>query len=139
MALSFLDTSIFVYSFADDNRRTKTSRGLIRDALRHHTAVVSYQVVQEFLNVATRKFRPSMSADQASGYLQSVLMPLCAVWPSQDLYRAAIDLQADTGFSFYDSLIVAAALEAHCDRLLTEDLQSDQIVRGLRIANPFAD
>ncbi|WP_411728328.1 PIN domain-containing protein [Methyloglobulus sp.] len=59
--------------------------------------------------------------------------------PSLALYRRGLDLQSRFGFSFYDSLIVAAALESDCTRLYTEDLQHGQKIEGLTIENPFID
>jgi len=58
--------------------------------------------------------------------------------PSTALYDRALDLHSRYRFSFYDSLIVAAALEANCTRLFSEDLQHGQRVEGLVIENPFA-
>lgn len=66
-------------------------------------------------------------------------MPLWTVSPSPALYHRALDVQARYRFSFYDSLIVAAAIEAGCARLYSEDLQDDQRVDGLTIENPFRD
>ena len=63
--------------------------------------------------------------------------PLWSVMPSTRLYRHALDVRERYRFSFYDSLIVAAALEAGCTRLLSEDLQDGQVIEGLRIENPF--
>ena len=57
--------------------------------------------------------------------------------PSAALYTTALHLKARWQLAFYDSLIVAAALEAGCKRLLTEDLQDGQRIEGLRIENPF--
>ena len=57
--------------------------------------------------------------------------------PSAGLYTQALELKARWKFSFYDSLIVAAALEAGCKRLYSEDLQHGQRIQGLRIENPF--
>jgi len=57
--------------------------------------------------------------------------------PSSDLYSQAIDLQGRAAISFYDALIVAAALKAGCTRLLSEDLQHGQTFGALRIENPF--
>ena len=54
-----------------------------------------------------------------------------------DLYKRALDLRARWQFSFYDALIVAAALTAGCTRLLTEDLQHGQQVEKLTILDPF--
>ena len=63
--------------------------------------------------------------------------PLWQVNPTVALYRSAVSLQSRYRFSFYDSLIVAAALEAGCTRLYSEDLQHDQQIQQLTILNPF--
>ena len=89
--LFFLDTNIFVYSF-DRNAPEKSLRAtqLIRKALATRKGVVSYQVVQEFLNVATRKFVKPLFAAEAHLYLNRVLMPLCEIYPSASLYSQAV-------------------------------------------------
>jgi len=138
MSADFLDTNVLVYSFdSDAPAKRDRSRAIIAAALQDHSAIISSQVAQEFLNVATRKFASPMTTGQASNYLNTVLIPLCTVWPSRSLYALALQVQEDTGFSFYDALMVSGALEASCKRLLTEDLQDGQVVRGLKIVNPF--
>ena len=59
--------------------------------------------------------------------------------PTPELYRSGLQVQARYGFSFYDSLIVAAALEAGCATLYSEDMQHGQQIQGLTIRNPFAE
>ena len=138
MSTDFLDTNVLIYSFDSDARaKRERSRALIGAALQDHSAVISYQVIQEFLNVATRKFASPRTGGQASDYLSAVLLPLCTVWPSRGLYVTALNIREESGFSFYDSLIVAGAIETSCKRLLTEDLQDGQVVRGIEIVNPF--
>ena len=134
----FLDTNILVYTF-DDGAPTKQRRAqeLVEQALRSHEGVVSTQVVQEFLNVATTKFSAPLTFSDAQQYLHDVLAPLCTVFPSIDLFRNALALQQETRFSFYDSLIIGGALQAGCDALYSEDFQHNQQIRGLRILNPF--
>jgi predicted nucleic acid-binding protein len=100
--------------------------------------VVSYQVVQEFLNVAVRKFEERMSASATQVFLQRILWPMCEVFPDLDLYSEAISVREETGWDFYDSLIVSAAVRAGCPVLLTEDLQAGRKVRGVEIRNPFS-
>ena len=116
----FLDTNILVYTF-DDGAPTKQRRAqeLVEQALRSHEGVVSTQVVQEFLNVATTKFAAPLTFSDAQQYLHDVLAPLCTVFPSIDLFRNALALQQETRFSFYDSLIIGGALQAGCDALST--------------------
>ena len=134
----FLDSNVLVYLFDPaDARRRGIAEHLVSRAHHEGTAIVSFQVVQETLNVLTRKLRPAMSPEDARRALQSVLAPLWRVQPSAELYTHALVLQERYQFSFYDSLIVAAALEAGCTRLLSEDLQHGQRIEGLTIKNPF--
>jgi predicted nucleic acid-binding protein len=135
---SFLDTNILVYSFMPDNRAKRDkARGLVAQALERHDGVISFQVVQEFLNVATRKPQRRMSQAEAQQYLAQVLMPLCEVWPTASLYSEALSIADETGWSFYDSVIVSSASAAGCGVVLTEDLQTDRAIRGMEIRNPF--
>ena len=110
---------------------------LIRQAHASGNGVISFQVVQEFFNVALRKSSRTRPPDDAQRYLSEVLGPLVAVQSSQQLYAAAIRLYHRYRFSWYDAVIVAAAIEAGCRVLLTEDLQDGMEVEGLRIENPF--
>lgn len=134
----FLDTNIFVYTF--DSRepdKQDRARNLVVDALTHRRGVISHQVVQEFLNVATQKFANPLSATDALLYLDSVLGPLCEVLPTLDLYRRAIGLASRWKYSFYDSLIIASALQSECKILYSEDLQHGQTIEGVKLVNPF--
>jgi predicted nucleic acid-binding protein len=135
----FLDTNVLVYTFdrLDTEKRVR-ARSLIEQALDTGEGIISSQVVQEFLNVALRKFERPLNDDQASRYLREVLDPLCEVFSSTALFEKAISLRTRWQFSYYDSLIVAAALSADCGTLYTEDLQDGQKVESLRIVNPFA-
>jgi predicted nucleic acid-binding protein len=134
----FLDTNILVYTFdSGAPKKKRRAQELVEQALRNLEGVVSTQVVQEFLNVATSKFAVPLKLSDAQQYLQDVLSPLCSVFPSIDLYRQALVLQQDTQYSFYDSLIIGGGLQAGCDVLYSEDLQHGQQIRGLQIINPF--
>lgn len=134
----FLDTNIFIYTF--DNREPKKqarAQDLVSDALTRGRGVISYQVVQEFLSVATQKFANPLSESDALLYLDRVLGPLCEVLPTLALYRHTIGLAARWKYSFYDSLIIAAALQSECKILYSEDLQHGQEVEGVTLMNPF--
>lgn len=139
-AKAFLDTNILVYTFDDqDPGKRETARTMVGSALRDRTAIISFQVVQEFLNVATRKFATPLTEADSALYLKQVLNPLCEVHSSIDLYQDALDIQDRWKYGFYDSLILAAALAGDCDLLLTEDLQHGQKIRDITIINPFLD
>lgn len=134
----FLDTNIFVYTF-DTKAPAKAKRAarLIRQAADTGEGVVSYQVVQEFFNVAFRRFSRPMNVAEAEQYLVTVFRPLLAVHSSPTLYVEALRVSGKYRLSWYDSLIVAAALQAQCGMLYSEDLQHGQELEGLRIENPF--
>jgi predicted nucleic acid-binding protein len=134
----FLDTNVFVYSFDQGSvAKLRRSRQLIGRAVTTRTGVISYQVVQEFFNLALRKFATPMTPDEAEQYLGAVFRPLLAVNSSQALYGEALRLTRRYRLSWYDSLIVAAALEAECSVLYSEDLQHGQKIENLRVENPF--
>jgi predicted nucleic acid-binding protein len=138
MSVNFLDSNIFIYLFdetAQDKR--ETAQNIILKALENKSACISFQVIQETLNVLTRKIATPVKLDDAKAFLQQVLEPLCKVTPSTALYIKALSLQNQFRFSFYDSVIVAAALQAGCSQLLTEDLQDGQFIEDLQIVNPF--
>jgi len=134
----FIDTNIFIYLFDEtDDRKRAIANQLIQQALETRSACISYQVIQETLNVLTRKLPSPMSAENAQRFLEQVLIPLWQVMPTSPLYQRSLVLQSRCGFSFYDALIVSAALESGCIRLYTEDLQHGQQIDGLLIVNPF--
>jgi predicted nucleic acid-binding protein len=134
----FLDTNILVYTF-DNTQSEKQSiaRQLVRNALHKRAGCISYQVVQEFLNIASRKFASPFSINDSQTYLISVLEPLCEVFSSTALYHRALEISGRWGFAFYDSLIVAAALSIGSKILYTEDLQHNQKIEDTIIVNPF--
>jgi predicted nucleic acid-binding protein len=135
----FLDTNIFVYTF-DGTAPSKaaTATTLVKHAIDTRIGVISYQVVQEFFNVALRRFETPMTAAEADQYLGATFRPLLAVHSSPALFSEALRLGSKFHLSWYDSLIVAAAVEAECDTLYSEDLQHGQHLESVVIANPFA-
>jgi predicted nucleic acid-binding protein len=138
MSGDFIDTNIFIYLFDEtDDRKRAIAEQLIQQALETRNACISYQIIQETLNVVTRKLPSPMSTENARRFLEQILIPLWQTMPSPTLYQQGLELQARYGFSFYDALIVAAALESGCTRLYTEDLQHGQQVGELLIENPF--
>ena len=137
-ASTFLDTNVFVYQLdGADARKQAIADALVRRALLTQDACISFQVVQECLNVFTTKARVPLTPAQAQSYLDAVLAPLVQVGVSADLYRRALGVRARWQLSFYDGLIVAAALTVGCQRLVTEDLQHGQQIESLTIENPF--
>ena len=134
----FIDTNIFVYCF-DNSNPYKKSKALeiISNALESRNGVISYQVVQEFINIATRKFPSTFKEDDLRDFTNGILYYLWEVYPDKELFDEAQTIRLRYGFSFYDSLIMASALQSGCSYLYSEDLQSGQKIRQMTIINPF--
>ncbi len=134
----FLDTNIFVYSFDQSApQKARKAAQLIRDALTSQKGIVSFQVVQEFFNVALRRFSQPMQAADAALYLNTVFRPLLAVHSSQALYAEALFFHAQSGVSWFDSLIVSAAIQARCEVLFSEDFSTANDLVASRFAIHF--
>lgn len=138
--LFFLDTNILVYTFdASAPQKRDRARALVQSAQKTRMGRISTQVVQEFLNVATRKLAVPLRTRDAEDYLRVVLSPLCRHSPDADFYQRALVLTSSASLSWYDSLIVQAAQDLGCAILYSEDLQHGQVFGGLRVENPFRD
>ncbi|MCG8603819.1 PIN domain-containing protein [bacterium] len=136
----FLDTNVFLYSFhAAYPAKQATAKRLIRTALNEGNGSTSFQVVQEFMNVATLKFETPLSIPDCQRYLTSVLEPLCEVFTSIGLYHQALELEDRWQYSFYDALVIASALQINCKVLYSTHLPHGQKIQKLTLRNPFLE
>ncbi len=136
----FIDTNVIVYAFDNSARpKQETAKKLIKSALDTHNGMISNQVVQEFLNVATRKFATPMSHRDARYFTITVLDPLCQVFTNIEINIHALEIAERWGYSFYDSLIVAGAIQSGANILYSEDLQHGQEIYDVTIVNPFSN
>ena len=134
----FLDSNVLIYQLdARDLDKHRVADRLVGEAVANGSACISFQVVQECLNTVIRKAKVRLDGRQATAWLDAVLLPLLKVTPSSDLYRNALQGHERWQLSFYDALIVAAAQEAGCSTLLTEDLQHGQQFGHVQVINPF--
>ena len=128
---AFLDTNVLIYA-QGAGAKSEVARQMILAG-----GVISVQVLNEFAAVLRRKFR--FEWEDIAEAIADVRTALDPVRPIDVVtHTKAVSLAHTHGFSFYDSLIIASALEAGCDTLLTEDLQTGRRIEGLTIVNPFA-
>ena len=136
----FLDTNVVVYSF-DKSAPAKREKSV--NLIAEGCAKVRVQSVgrwcRSFLNVALHKWKRPMSPGDAMGYMGTTLEPLCAVFPSASLWRSALSIQIQSQYCFYDSLVVASALQCGARVLYSEDLQDGRRFDELEIRNPFTE
>lgn len=137
MTRSFFDTNVLVYLF-DDNEPEKKARAqeVFGREAGAGRACLSMQVLQEFYVSVTRKLASSLSSEVAEERVRD-LSRLTLVRVEAAMILSAIVRSREYTLSFWDALIVEAALEGGADLLLTEDLQHGQVIEGLRIENPF--
>ena len=128
---AFLDTNVLLYLLSSD--AAKADRA---EALAAAGGVISVQVLNEFVSVASRKLRMSMSEIRE---VLSAIRAVCTIEPlSIQTHDLGFNLAQRFGLTIYEALIVAAALLAKCRIVYSEDLQDGQIIESLTVRNPFA-
>jgi predicted nucleic acid-binding protein len=129
---TFFDTTILVYAVSGGNPRAAVAENLLATG-----GYISVQVLNEFAAVARRKLKMSW---EEIGEALAAVRTLCEL-PSPltvEIHDAALAIAAQYGYHIYDSLILAAALDAECDTVYSEDMQDGQRIGELTIRNPFA-
>lgn len=130
-AKAFFDTNIVLYLLSEDARKADRAEAVIAAG-----GAVSVQVLNEFASVVSRKLK--MSYAEIRDVLDTV-RAVCAVRPlTVETHDLGLEIAERFGYSLYDSLIIAAALQAECTVLYSEDMQDGQSIDGrLSIVNPF--
>ena len=129
---SFFDSNVLLYIASADQAKADRTERLVADG-----GTISVQVLNEIANVARRKMALSWNETRAFLSMMRALLPVHPL--TTTLHEKGLDLAERYGFSIYDAMIVAAALQADCETLWSEDMQDGLIVEGrLRIADPFA-
>ncbi|GAB4491412.1 MAG: PIN domain-containing protein [Thermodesulfovibrionales bacterium] len=134
----FIDTNLIVYTY-DSSAGAKHLRAveIMKDVWSSGQGIVSMQVLQEFFVTVTRKISKPLDIATANEILHD-LMKLKTVTVDKEIILKAIDIQKEHKYSFWDSAIIAAAVEGGATTLLSEDLSDRHAIRDLVIRNPFA-
>ncbi len=136
---AFVDTNIIVYLFdlAEKEKRPKATE-LISTLIDKQKPCISVQVLNEFINVVTKKIENKLSSEELIKRIE-VLNEIFFIAPIKyTTTRKALELQVKYQFSFWDSLIIASAIENECKIIYSEDFQHKQVVENrIVIINPF--
>jgi predicted nucleic acid-binding protein len=125
----FFDTNVLLYLLSADVKADKA------EALLALGGVVSVQVLNEFASVAFRKLKITWPEIRE---ILATIRAVCEVVPvTVEIHETGLAFAERYGFSFYDSLILAAAAQAKCRTVYSEDMQDGQLVQGVTIRNPF--
>ncbi len=138
-AREFVDANVLVYAYdASAGKKKVTAEQLLGQLWEAGTGCVSVQVLQEFFVTVTGKVAKPLSIEEAADRVREF-----GAWkvfaPGADDVLRTIALQKESKVSFWDAMIVHAAAELGCDVLWTEDLSDGQVIRGVRIRDPFAE
>jgi predicted nucleic acid-binding protein len=132
------DTNVMVYAFADfrDSRKTEIARTLVTGLADRNELVISTQVLKEFVNVATRKLKPSLPR-QVIQYRLTAFADLEVIPVSLEIILAAVDTHFASIISFYDALHIESARTAGAEILYSEDTQHGRRYGSVQVINPF--
>lgn len=133
----FFDTNVLVYLFDGDSPgKQAQARELFAEHARSGQIVLSPQILQEFYVTVTRKLaRPVSPEDALAAVTQFTAFPLVPV--DGAIVLRAIRLHQSDRLSFWDALVIQAALEGNCTKVFSEDMQSSRRFGNLVIQNPF--
>jgi predicted nucleic acid-binding protein len=136
-AKAFIDTNVLIYAHdIDSAAKHDLAKRVLQQLWTERAGALSTQVLQEFYVNVTRKIASPLSKKFARAVVSSYVI-WCVDTTSEEI-SAAFRIEDEARVGFWDALIVAAALKAGADRILSEDLNPGQTISGVRVENPFA-
>ena len=130
---AFVDTNVFIYAYSKTEPEKKN---IALEILKNQDVIINTQVINEFIWVMNRKFSVPMEKLRDLGV--KLLQRFEIVLIDQTTIKKALDIAIGYKYSYWDSLIIASALENNCSICYSEDMQHGQIIEDrLRIINPF--
>lgn len=133
----FVDTNIIIYAYTvSAEEKHKTAMKIMEDLWISGLGVLSTQVLQEFFAVATRNVPKPLNIKSAKEIVEDFLKWDVVINDGESILEA-IEMHEKYKYSFWDSMIIAAAIKGGCSVLLSEDLFDGQNIDGLEIKNPF--
>lgn len=136
-AKTFVDTNVLIYAHdVDAKAKYDIANRVLRELWSERTGVLSMQVLQEFYVNVTRKIATPLPKDVARLVVNSYSIWCTETTPTE--IAAAFSIEDESRIGFWDALIVASAAKAGTVRILSEDLNAQQMIAGIRVENPFA-
>jgi predicted nucleic acid-binding protein len=134
---TFIDTNIIIYAYdVTAGKKHKTAGNILADLWNSGLGVISTQVLQEFFVNVVQKIPKPIDKQQAREIVKDFLKWHVVV-NNGDSIVEAIDICLKFGYSFWDSMIIEAAIKGGAAVIVSEDLQDGQVVSGVTIRNPF--
>jgi predicted nucleic acid-binding protein len=132
----FVDTNVLVYAHDQrEGHKQKAAKQILRDLGEQRSGAVSMQVLQEFYSTVTRKLAFPLSKAEAREIVEDFAF-WCVETTPKEIGRA-FQIEDEARISFWDAMIVSAAVKCGATRILSEDLNPGQVISGVQIENPF--
>ncbi|MBD3414295.1 MAG: PIN domain-containing protein [Candidatus Aminicenantes bacterium] len=133
----FLDTNILIYAYdTSAGPKNHTAKDILMRLWDSKKGMISTQVIQEFFVTVTCKIKKPIDIDTAKVIIKDLLLWQLFVNDESSILKA-IDIHEEHQFSFWDAMILQAAVNGGAELLYTEDMTHGQVVQGVRIVNPF--
>jgi len=133
----FVDSNLLIYGHDKDaGAKHVIANKILRDLWNSETGVLSMQVLQEFYTVVTRKIQTPLPKSVARVFVEEYATWWIETTPIE--ISSAFRIEDIAKISFWDALIVAAAVKSGASEILSEDMNAGQVIAGVRIVNPFA-
>jgi predicted nucleic acid-binding protein len=133
---AFVDTNVLIYAHdVDSAAKHESAKHILKELWNTRTGALSAQVLQEFYVNVTRKIPKPLPKSAARAIVNNYLV-WCVETTTAEI-SAAFRIEDEARIAFWDALIIAAAIKAGADRILSEDLNARQTISGVRIENPF--
>ncbi|MEW6456590.1 MAG: PIN domain-containing protein [Acidobacteriota bacterium] len=135
----FLDTNIIIYAYdVSAEKKHETAKKIVVDLWDSGLGILSTQVLQEFFVSITKNISKPLNVKFARGIVSDLLRWDVVVNDGQSLLEA-IEIHSKYKYSFWDSMVIQAAIKGGAAFLLSEDLSGEQIIGGVKIKNPFVE
>lgn len=133
---TFIDTNVLIYAHdVDAKSKHEVAKSVLAELWRQRTGTLSTQVLQEFYVNVTRKIAVPLSKPVARMVVNTYAIWCVETTPAE--ISSAFRIEDESRIGFWDALIVASAAKCGASRILSEDLNADQMIAGIRIENPF--
>jgi predicted nucleic acid-binding protein len=133
---TFVDTNVLIYAHdVDAKAKHHVAKSVLRELWSERTGVLSMQVLQEFYVNVTRKIATPLPKDAARLVVNSYSIWCMETTPAE--IAAAFRIEDESRIGFWDALIIASAAKSRTVRILSEDLNTQQMIEGIRVENPF--
>jgi len=128
----FIDSNIILYSFMEASDKSAVARKILSE----ENCIISSQVVGEVCNNLRKK--SGYTAEELKHVINGFYSEFSIIPVSSEIYLKAVNILQNYSISFWDSVIIAAAIESGCGVLYSEDMQHGLSIDSMRIVNPFA-